>query len=150
MNTIVIIARNEGEWVRKTVENYHLHMPDCEIIGVDDGGYNDWPQGVKVINTEGAIGVGRCRLLGHRIYALPNLVFTHLFKEKFNYSLKYSEQNYNRILLNYWMFDYRVNVSEEEENYKKFIDSRRLLSGDQLIEKMDIINYKYHDANVQN
>jgi hypothetical protein len=61
---IVIIARNEGEWTRKTVDNLSVHFPDCEFIGVDDGGVNEWPDYVRVIKTTGGTGVGRCRLTG--------------------------------------------------------------------------------------
>jgi hypothetical protein len=62
--SIIIIARNEINWPDKTAKNLHTHMPDCEIIGVHDGGSNIWPRFVKVIKTTGGIGVGRSRLTG--------------------------------------------------------------------------------------
>jgi hypothetical protein len=62
--SIVIIARNEGNWPERTAKNFNTHLPDCEIIGVHDGGNNVWPRFVKVVKTTGGIGVGRSRLKG--------------------------------------------------------------------------------------
>jgi hypothetical protein len=62
--SIVIIARNEEHWSHITSTNFRTQFPDCEIIGVDDGGTNHWPDYVKVIKTPGGIGVGNARRLG--------------------------------------------------------------------------------------
>jgi len=62
--SVIIIARNEGNWPAKTANDFKNNMPDAEIIGVDDGGTNSWPKFVRVVKTQGGYGVGRCRLLG--------------------------------------------------------------------------------------
>ncbi len=62
--SIIIIARNEDQWPEITATNFQHQFEGAEIIGVDDGGTNVWPDFVKVIKTEGGIGVGRCRRLG--------------------------------------------------------------------------------------
>lgn len=62
--SIIIIARNEGDWPRITALNFQHQFPGSEIIGIDDGGQNNWPEKVKVIKTTGGIGVGMSRRLG--------------------------------------------------------------------------------------
>lgn len=62
--SVVIIARNEGSWTRKTSEDFKKHFSDAEIIGVSDGGYNEWPDFVRIIKTNGGVGVGKCRQIG--------------------------------------------------------------------------------------
>ena len=62
--SIVIIARNEKQWTEITATNFKHQFVDAEIVGVDDGGKNVWPDFVRVIKTGGEIGVGRCRRLG--------------------------------------------------------------------------------------
>lgn len=80
---VIIIARNEGEWPRKTAESFKAAMPDAEIVGVDDGGKNNWPKFVKVVKTKGAIGVGNCRRAGAENTNADLVVFTdgHVFYE---------------------------------------------------------------------
>lgn len=62
--TIIIPARNEGQWADITAANFKAQFPDSHIIGVDDGGVNVWPKDIQVIKTAGGIGVGNCRRLG--------------------------------------------------------------------------------------
>jgi len=62
--SIILTARNEGKYSESSAINFHVNFPDAEIIGVDDGGKNQWPDFVKVIKTKGGIGVGRCRFEG--------------------------------------------------------------------------------------
>jgi glycosyltransferase involved in cell wall biosynthesis len=64
--SIILTARNEGKYSESSAKNFHLHFPDAEIIGVDDGGLNSWPNFVRVIKTKSGVGVGRCRLEGVR------------------------------------------------------------------------------------
>ncbi len=63
--SIVVVARNEKEWPIKTCLDFAANIPDAEIIGIDDGGKNEWPEDVvTVYKTKGGIGVGQSRLLG--------------------------------------------------------------------------------------
>jgi len=63
--SIVVVARNEKDWPLKTCLDFLENIPDAEIIGVDDGGENEWPEkGVRIYKTAGGIGVGRSRLMG--------------------------------------------------------------------------------------
>lgn len=73
---VIIIARNEGNWTSVTADDFKKHMPDAEIIGIDDGEDNTWPDYVKVIKTKGGIGVGRVRRLGAESTSAELLVFT--------------------------------------------------------------------------
>lgn len=73
---VIIIARNEGDWPAKTADNFRKAMPDAEIIGVDDGGTNKWPDYVKVVKTTGGIGVGNCRRAGAENTDADLVVFT--------------------------------------------------------------------------
>lgn len=65
--SIIITARNEGDWTKKTIEGFLDNFKDVdEIIGIDDGGRNTWihHDKFKLIKTSGGIGVARSRLLG--------------------------------------------------------------------------------------
>lgn len=67
--SIIVTARNEGKWAKSTVEGFLEAFPDVgEIIGVDDGGNNEWVgrdcHKFRLIKTSGSIGVARSRLLG--------------------------------------------------------------------------------------
>lgn len=61
---VIIIARNEGIWPTLTADNFMVNFPDAEIVGIDDGGKNEWPDFVDVIKTKGGVGVGMCRRMG--------------------------------------------------------------------------------------
>ena len=80
---VIIIARNEKDWPAKTADSFRAAMPYAEIIGVDDGGENQWPDYVKVVKTTGAIGVGNCRRAGAENTDADLVVFTdgHVFYE---------------------------------------------------------------------
>ncbi|HMC60443.1 MAG TPA: glycosyltransferase family 2 protein, partial [Candidatus Solibacter sp.] len=69
----VVISRNEGEWLQRTVEDLSRTLPGAsEILVVDDGsddGSADFPgarrQGTRLLRTSGQ-GVARARNLGAR------------------------------------------------------------------------------------
>jgi hypothetical protein len=250
---VVIIARNEGAWTEKTANDFRKNFPDAEIIGVDDGGLNIWPDYVRVIKNTTPQGVGRCRLigvntanadciiitdghvlfergdigkawklaqqgyiinsttksiatgqehgngrkhdpethkatnftakegdqvgliggvyfmrkdialqviaptpghgyneqimtcaafaLGHKIYCLPSMCFAHLYKKTFNYAMTYSEQQRNKLLLEWWFFGKSMpqNASKKEVDYYNFIQSNRILNPVQLADKLKSI-----------
>lgn len=73
---VIIIARNEGEWTQITADDFRKNMPDAQIIGVDDGGENLWPDFVRVIKTKGGVGVGMARRIGAENTDADVLVFT--------------------------------------------------------------------------
>lgn len=73
---VIIVARNEGEWTKKTANSFKKVMPDAEVIGIDDGGYNDWPEYVRVHKLEIPIGVGQSRRLGVEVSNADLIVVT--------------------------------------------------------------------------
>ena len=244
---VIIIARNEKDWPAKTANSFHDAMPDAEIVGVDDGGENDWPAFVNVYKTTGGIGVGQCRnkgakmtdadlvcftdghvlyesgdinkawslaeqgyvvnpstmsmindkvhgcgrqhqlpshhatyvraqegtlvgmigsvyfmkrstaleivaptsshgfneqimtcaalTFGHKTYAFPSLIFRHMFKKRFdNYKVSYTQQQKNRLLLDWWFFGKSIpaNATNDEKYYYKFAQEKRKLSPSEL------------------
>jgi hypothetical protein len=259
---IIIIARNEGQWVEITAQNFKSQFKDCKIIGVDDGGVNEWPDFVEVYKTAGGIGVGQCRrlgveksncelicvtdahvlydkgdketawklasegniltfttksiksgrslgngwcnyskqdkikyvsaktgteigligsvyfmkrdialdiiaptpahgyneqimtaaafALGYKIYAYPDMTFQHLYKNKFNYTLSYSEQNRNSELLEWWFYGGTLpkETRKEEIDYYNMIQRNRKLSITQLKEKFENIKRLYDTKKV--
>jgi GT2 family glycosyltransferase len=82
MISMVVISRNEGEWLRRTVEDLTRTLPPTsEILVVDDGsddGSADFLQaasnGVRLLRTSG-IGVARARNLGARRSSGDVIVF---------------------------------------------------------------------------
>lgn len=252
---IIMIARNEGEWPRKTIEDFRLKIPDTPIIAVDDGGQNDLT-GADYILDGGLAGVGKARrigvekaaelgadsvllidahvfykqgdiqkawqlsescivnptyesyhtgdvigcgrvhnrethvcsrayasegqeagmygsvyflnvrtaldvvaptpnhganeqimtlaawTLGYRIYALPSLVFRHVYKQKLNYRISEGNQKRNKKLLRWWFFNWQPpeNVSDEERDYKGRIERKRQLSSKELYDKIQAVN----------
>ena len=258
---VIIIARNEGEWTLKTANSFKAAMPDAEIIGIDDGGKNNWPDFVKVHDTGGGLGVGMSRqigaqvaeadlivvtdghvlfdsgdidkawdlaskgyivnpttksiksgkkhgngrthtipdhktinvrtyegeevgligsvyfmkrdvaldimaptpahgfnehimtcaafCLGYKIYTLPQLVFSHLYKSKFNYKLTYQQQHRNKELLDWWFFKRKspAKVADIEEKYRNFIKANRLLTVSELTDKFNRMNNRIKKQN---
>lgn len=67
----IVISRNEGDWLRATVENLAATLPDCAPIVVVDDGSDDGSSGflrgasgrVRLLRTAG-MGVARARNLG--------------------------------------------------------------------------------------
>ncbi|HBY62051.1 MAG TPA: glycosyl transferase [Solibacterales bacterium] len=78
--SVVVVSRNEGEWLRRTVEGLEPTLPaDAETIVVDDGstdGSAAFLTGTKarVIRTRG-VGVARARNAGARRAAGSALIF---------------------------------------------------------------------------
>jgi hypothetical protein len=244
--SIVVVARNEKEWPLKTCLDFLDNIPDAEIIGIDDGGENEWPdKGVNVYKTDGGIGVGKSRLmgvskakgdlimlsdahvyyydgdvskawglaekgyivnpsvkvmykdkvscgvvfqlgkyiitsikanrgtyvglngsvyfmrkdvaqkiiaptqahgyneaimtlaamaLGYRIYALPSLIFEHMYKKKLDYKVTRIDQERNRQVLESFFFKYKLpyNATFEEKAYKKMIAENSVIDPIQL------------------
>lgn len=95
---VIIIARNEGNWTRKTSDDFKQNFPDCEIIGVSDGGINSWPDFVRVIKTDGGVGVGKCRRIGVMNTDADVVIITdgHVFFETgdIEKAWKFAEQGY--------------------------------------------------------
>lgn len=250
---VIIIARNEGAWPVLSSENFRRNFSDIDIIGIDDGGNNEWPEYAEVIKTKGGIGVGMCRRLGferakekgvdvaiitdahvfyelgcikkawelaekgyivnsttrslstqqnkgngrfhylpnhktknvttaegmevgliggvyfmrvdvaleiigptpshgyneqimtcgafamgHPVYAFPSMVFSHLYKQEFNYSVSHSGQSRNKLLLDWWFFGGRKpsNTSNAEINYYRFVQGNRKLNKHELKNKI--------------
>ena len=73
---VIIIARNEKDWPAKTANSFHDAMPDAQIIGIDDGGENEWPAFVTVYKTTGGTGVGNCRSKGAKLADADLVCFT--------------------------------------------------------------------------
>lgn len=251
---VIIVARNEGEWTKKTANSFRKVMPDAKIIGIDDGGYNEWPEYVEVHKSETPIGVGQSRRLGvevsnadlivvtdghvlydsgdvekawelaakgyivnpstksidsgslhgngrthnipdhktnyvkthegeevgligsvyfmskkvaldiiapspahgynehimtcsafcfgHKVYALPSLVFAHLYKKAFNYHLTYNEQERNKTLMNYWFFEGKEPkaLSDVEKQHYEFVQKHRQLTAEELTMRFSRMN----------
>lgn len=80
--------------------------------------------------------------LGHKIYTLPSLVFAHLYKKKFNYTVTGTQQQRNKRLLEWWFFGKLPpqTVNEIEKEYHGFIKEYRVLNAKQLTEKIDKMN----------
>ena len=81
---VIIIARNEGDWPYKASISFNKHFPDCDLIGIDDGGENKFPNYVRVFRTTGGIGVGNVRRMGVEMTDADLLLITdaHVFYEK--------------------------------------------------------------------
>ncbi len=62
--SVVITARNEREWPKITATNMKYQLNPHEVIGVDDGGVNQWGDDAIVYKTKGGVGVGICRRYG--------------------------------------------------------------------------------------
>lgn len=79
---------------------------------------------------------------GYEIYALPSFVFSHLYKKKFNYNLTYTQQNRNKKLLDYWFFEGKElkDLSKQEREYKEFVENRRVISSNELVNKIKTMN----------
>lgn len=89
--------------------------------------------------------------LGYKIYALPQLVFSHLYKKKFNYKLSHAEQVRNRELLDWWFFKRKQpkKTVEIEHKYNIFIKQNRILSVAQLTEKFNKMNTRIKKQNAE-
>lgn len=258
--SIVVVARNEKEWPLKTCLDFLDNIPEAEIIGIDDGGDNEWPEeGVKVYKTSGGIGVGHSRLmgvnkasgdlimlsdahvyyyegnvdkawrlankgyivnpsvkvmykekircgmkfelgkykvqyvkaktgdrvgligsvyfmkkeiaqrvvaptqahgynefimtlaanvLGHKIYALPDLIFEHMYKKKLDYAVSGLAQARNKDILNAIFFKYKMpqDATPEEIAYKKMIEKESTLNGLELNKLINNQNAKLIEA----
>ncbi len=254
--SIVIVARNEKDWPLKTGMDFLDNIPDTEIIGIDDGGENIWPDhGVKVYKTEGGIGVGRARhmgiqkatgelimlsdahvyyydgevekawkqaengfivnpsvkvlykdktrcgmkfelgkfktmyvqgktgshvglvgsvyfmkkeiaqrivaptqahgynefimtiaaiMLGYKIYAMPNLIFEHMYKEKLDYDVSGFQQERNKDVLTGFFFKHKLpgDATFEEKAYKSMIAENAVMSPLELNEFIKTVNKK--------
>lgn len=66
--SIILPACNEGDWLRKTVANFHEDLPEAEIVAVDDastdGCADGLPDFVRLIRNEQRKGVGGARNTG--------------------------------------------------------------------------------------
>jgi len=95
---VVIIARNEGSWTESTAENFRQNFPYAEIIGIDDGGLNIWPDFVRVIKNPKPQGVGMCRLIGVKAANADCIIVTdgHVLFERgdIDKAWKLAEQGY--------------------------------------------------------
>ena len=72
--------------------------------------------------------------MGYPIYAMPDVVFSHLYKKKFNYSVSVQGQQRNRQLLDWWFLDgdEPSAITEIERDYKKMVRQKRARSMDEV------------------
>ena len=79
--------------------------------------------------------------LGHKIYCLPSMCFSHLYKKTFNYAITYQEQARNKVLLQWWFFDFPMpsDASQQEKEYHAFIQKNRILTVSELTKKLNSI-----------
>ena len=81
---------------------------------------------------------------GHDIYSCPDIVFSHLYKNTFNYDVTYNGQQRNRKLLDWWFLDGAKphNISKEESRYMQHVQLNRKRNKNQIIECIEAMNRK--------
>lgn len=86
--------------------------------------------------------------LGYCIYAFPSLIFRHVYKKQLNYRISAGNQKRNRKLLRWWFFDWQPpeNATAEEMGYKARIDENRVLTPEQLEQKITMVNQELKDG----
>src|SRR5256885_860886 len=121
--SVVVISRNEGRELKRTVENYDDTLPaGSEIVGIDDGSTDGSPGQVATrrdvieatggwddsqlqrgnIDNEGCV---RFWLLGYELLITPDTVVAHKFRKKSPYHVGWPEFLFNRLRLAFVHFN---------------------------------------------